>query len=148
MTNQTTTDNNQSADSRATPQVAREYTVSLSASTSAAALKHDVKSCVVKPSGADITAWVSYNDGSNDTLAGLQVDNANGPGYSIQASPTAAKIVSSEANATAEKTLITIPDGVSFQIAQNGEFNKVNVKSAGTCTVYVWPGGGLPNGVN
>lgn len=148
MANQTTEDNYMPAEKRQVPQVSREYTISLNADTQSVQLPEDVKTAVIFVSGADVEIWPSYNDGADDNLAGLQVDDEDKPGYSIQASPTATKIENNYTNAAAEKTVKNIPDGSTYEEAQEAEFNKINAKSAGTATVYIWPGNGRRSGVS
>ena len=137
----TTRDNNRSASSRTVPNAAREFTLNPNVSTVSVVLPEDVKTAVIYVTGADVEYWPSFTDGVNDHLAGITVDN------SIQSSPSESNITNSYANADAEKTVKNIPDGFTYEEAQEREFNKINVKSAGSATVRVYPGYGFKNEV-
>lgn len=132
MTNLTPLDNSQRAVDRTVPNVSQEYTISLTdADAGEIQLDNDVKSAVIRVDGAAIKFWPSYDDGSTDVLAGTT-------------------ITSTAAAAATAKTIKNVPDSSSFQEAQESEFNKINAvitAGTGTCTVYIYPGYGVPNNV-
>lgn len=132
MSNLTTGDNAQLAQERTVPYVSTERTISLSGATEGSIqLPEDIKSAVIVADGAAIQFWPSYNDGTTDNLAGLDVANT-------------------KANATSNFTLKNVKDGSTFQEAQQEEFNKINAvitAGTGTATVYIYPSMGAKNNV-